>query len=908
MSKNNIGVSATKVIVRILLFLLYYIILIGIGIATIYAIVMLTIRFLIPTLLAMPKGYITLLIIAGWAGLCCFGLMLALFLIKPLFSITKSNAADNSIEIERDDCPLLFEAIEDIVKNTGNKMPKHVFLSADVNACVFFDSSFWSIFLPIRKNLKIGLGLFEDLSIDELKSIIAHEFGHFGQNSMKIGSTVYVVNQILYSLTYSYDFWDNMLRKWRSSSVSAFAFFGDVTGLFANIVRHMNISMYRFVEKSYMQLSRQMEFDADAVSCRYIGSDVFVSAICKTEINSDNNETFLDILKQLISERKVVSNYFDAGRITKLSVSDEESRPIQYDVLLSQPLKKDLHESRVQIENIWDSHPSLLSRIEEALRIDVKSHGIPKDSWELIPEQIRQKVSDEFFSKINDISNFVVLSPTEYKEWMKKYVDKAYMPSHLRPFFGRSPLPFNTSEKAIIVYNPFTEKNKEIINEYIVASSDWDILKGLWNGNVEVESIKYNQRIYTKDSLPIEEHRAYFEDLVNKVAAIDRNVYHFLNSNCDKKGFISYLYETQEYAYNSIYINLKNLISARNELHENLITFVARSEDDSSYIKGCIIQYVDYLIESIKELNLNHIKTVTGEEYVSSLVDLIQNAHNDDLYFDNDYLNRMVISLPNELIDIHQSLLSMVKRELCNITTNILKSYSSQEVEEHTEEVQGIERITIELPEENDYKNKDNTTLKTWLYFGAYFVVVCTLCFSLYYCGQGENPKKVHDGKTFYTNINANEDEISDGRIALKIPSGLQYDKIAPDSSNTNYFGFILTDNRNNPTYQIKVYSDYIQGAFGANELAEFLRNYDQSIGLDSVKNETKAGCQDLLDSNSKLYCFITQTIYETNPRFKADIAVIRSYETSTICFVISESLEKTITPFEDVVKGIRFK
>ena len=59
--------------------------------------------------------------------------MLALFLIKPLFSFNKSSAADNAVEIKRADSPLLFEAIEDIVKNTGNKMPKHVYLPSDVN-------------------------------------------------------------------------------------------------------------------------------------------------------------------------------------------------------------------------------------------------------------------------------------------------------------------------------------------------------------------------------------------------------------------------------------------------------------------------------------------------------------------------------------------------------------------------------------------------------------------------------------------------------------------------------------------------------------------------------------------------------------------------------------------------------
>ena len=908
MNQNRIGKSATKVILRIILFVLYYIFLIGIGIATIYAITMLTIRYLGPLLLAMPKGYVTVILFVGWVGLCCFGLMFALFLIKPLFSFSKSHAADNAIEIKKEDCPQLFEAIEDIVRNTGNRMPKHVYLSSDVNACVFFDSSFWSIFLPVRKNLRIGLGLFEGLSVDELKSIIAHEFGHFGQSSMKIGSTVYVVHQILYNLTYSHDFWDDLLEKWRSSSATTFAFFGDVTGLFANIVRNMNISMYRFVDRSYLQLSRQMEFDADAVSCKYIGSDAFISAICKTEVSSSVNEFFTDILTQLIRERKVVSNYFDAERVTRHTLPDDDKVDIQYDVPVDRPLNKGGHESRLQIENVWDSHPSLQARIEEARKVHVKSPGVPKESWSLVPDAVRQRMSDAFFSSIDDIGSYDVLSEPEYREWMVKYIEEAYMPAHLRPFFGRPPLQFNKSEAICHVPNPFTEANKAVIDEFKVASSDWEILKGLLSGKVEVESIKYDQRLYTKGTLPIEEHRAYYEDLANQVAAIDRNVYRFLNCHCAEEGLIPHLYEVHVYAYQNINVNLKNLLMARNDLHEELTTFVARSEDDSFRIKQRIIGYVDYLIDSIKELNPYLIETIAGEEYASSLADIMKNAHKGDLYFNNDYLNRMVITLPNELMDIHLALLSKARKELCQVATRILGS-NIQEVESMPEESPNIDRIVINTPEEAD-DSADNPTMRSWLLFGAYIVLVCFLCGSLYYCGRGDNPEKVRDGSTYYTAVTANEGEVSDGRVAIKIPSGLLYDKITPDSEDPYYFGYVFTDDRDNPSYQIHVFSEHHTGAFGENELASLISQYTQSVGLDSVKCETKASSQDLTGSgsDSNVFYYITQTVYETDPKFKADIAVVRSYDMPVICYVLGESLDEIETPFESIVKGIRFK
>jgi Zn-dependent protease with chaperone function len=56
------------------------------------------------------------------------------------------------------------------------------------------------MFLPIKKNLQIGIGLMNSLTQDELKAVLAHEFGHFSQKSMKIGSYVYYANQVIHNL------------------------------------------------------------------------------------------------------------------------------------------------------------------------------------------------------------------------------------------------------------------------------------------------------------------------------------------------------------------------------------------------------------------------------------------------------------------------------------------------------------------------------------------------------------------------------------------------------------------------------------------------------------------------------------------------------------------------------------
>lgn len=71
--------------------------------------------------------------------------MLFAFLLKGFFKRRRMNRA-NLIEIQASDQPELFAFIEQLCTDTGAPRPKRVYLSPDVNAAVFYDSSFlrWS--------------------------------------------------------------------------------------------------------------------------------------------------------------------------------------------------------------------------------------------------------------------------------------------------------------------------------------------------------------------------------------------------------------------------------------------------------------------------------------------------------------------------------------------------------------------------------------------------------------------------------------------------------------------------------------------------------------------------------------------------------------------------------------------
>ena len=217
-------------------------------------------------LVVISPGFLTLLL--GF-GLISFGVLILIFLIKFLFTRHKTDRS-NLVEINRKDEPKLFELIDDVVQEVATDFPKKVYLSNNVNAAVFYDSSFWSMFLPIKKNLLIGVGLVNTVTVEEFKAILAHEFGHFSQRTMKVGSYVYNMNQVIYNLLYDNDSYHALIQKFANIH-SLIYYFVILAIKLVDGIKWILKKMYDFMNINYMALSREMEFHADEIAAHVSG-------------------------------------------------------------------------------------------------------------------------------------------------------------------------------------------------------------------------------------------------------------------------------------------------------------------------------------------------------------------------------------------------------------------------------------------------------------------------------------------------------------------------------------------------------------------------------------------------------------------------------------------------------------
>lgn len=206
--------QANKTLLSIVAFGLIYLLLVLFTIALCSAII-----FVVYVLISEFPHFILLFLAIS---LIVSSLFVFVFLIKFIFSFERMNTS-HLLEVDKDAEPKLFALIEEIVQEVETQLPKKVYLSSEVNASVFYNSSFWSMFFPVRKNLIIGMGLINSVSYQELKGILAHEFGHFSQRSMRVGSYVYHANHAIYNMLYNNESLNKLSEKWYNTSSYAAA-------------------------------------------------------------------------------------------------------------------------------------------------------------------------------------------------------------------------------------------------------------------------------------------------------------------------------------------------------------------------------------------------------------------------------------------------------------------------------------------------------------------------------------------------------------------------------------------------------------------------------------------------------------------------------------------------------------
>ncbi|MEJ5224829.1 MAG: M48 family metallopeptidase [Anaerolineales bacterium] len=150
--------------------------------------------------------------------------------------------------------PRLFALIEEVAKATQQRMPSEVYLVANMNAFVTERGGWMGI--GSRRVMGLGLPLLQLLSISELKSVLAHEFGHYHSGDTALGPWIYKLrNTIIRTIIAT--------GQARSLVQIPFRLYGD---LFLRVTN---------------AISRAQEFAADALAASITGAQPLIEALQK---------------------------------------------------------------------------------------------------------------------------------------------------------------------------------------------------------------------------------------------------------------------------------------------------------------------------------------------------------------------------------------------------------------------------------------------------------------------------------------------------------------------------------------------------------------------------------------------------------------------------------------------------
>lgn len=387
------------------------------------------------TVMTAAASFITLVFGAACIGA---GLLLVYFVVKFLFKRTKVDRT-GMIEVTEAEQPRLFAFIRRLTHEMNAPFPKHIYISADVNAAVFYDSNFWSMFLPVRKNLKIGLGLVNSINISEFKAVMAHEFGHFSQRSMKFGSYVYNVNKVIYNMLYDNDSYGRLL----SSMSQLHSIFFLAAKLNVWIIRGMQAvlgKVYVIINKNYMGLSRQTEFHADAMAAYVAGSNHGITCLRRVEIGQQHYDELLNYWGGQLEQKKRADNFYPQH--LELIRNYAGNKNIPTDVLglpvldNNTPLTKN---SRIVLQDQWSSHPTTEDRELHFNKINLVTPAIEHTAWLLFTdaELLQQRLTDNIYASSQIAPDARRVGLEEFSKEMRENITRYELPAVFKGYYDQ---------------------------------------------------------------------------------------------------------------------------------------------------------------------------------------------------------------------------------------------------------------------------------------------------------------------------------------------------------------------------------------------------------------------------------------------------------------------------------------
>lgn len=228
------------------------------------------------------------------------------------------------LPVSRHEAPALWATVEDLAREAGTRVPDEIMLIPGVNAAVTEKARLLGL-IGGRRYLFIGLPLLQAMRVDQLRSVIAHELGHYSGRHTRLGGVAYR---------------------------GRLAIGGTVSGIGpANPIGwgfKAYAGLYLLIDNS---LSRRMEREADRTAVRVAGRSAAAGALRDVPVLDAAWDFFFDSYVSTGWEYGFAPDDLFGGYAQLVAGRQEELDALRQEAPPSERSK-------------WDTHPPIAERIQ----------------------------------------------------------------------------------------------------------------------------------------------------------------------------------------------------------------------------------------------------------------------------------------------------------------------------------------------------------------------------------------------------------------------------------------------------------------------------------------------------------------------------------------------------------------
>lgn len=342
----------------------------------------------------LPRIPIALLILIPLIGLLtAFAILTGFF--RLLFP---KRGQSPGIEIKKNEQPRLWELTKQLADEIQSKPVDKIIIAPKPGIGVYLEGNLFSTMLGGGKRvLLIGVPSLHELTVDEFKSILAHEYGHFSNKDTQWSS-------------FTFSMGNSLLSSFRQ--MPGPIQFRTGSAAYDWLRTHLNLTywnpaywiMFVFIKLFFRitsGFSRIREVMADIRAMTLYGGKALSNALQKVALNDTIFSQVVEskLVPQFLQQNKAFTNFSAVMEQLYTKVDKSELEKYKSDII-----------SKSETHDIYDSHPALKVRLDYAKKFGEKEEKDKRpvksifDDWDKLNELVATIYNLQLFTFLKTLA------------------------------------------------------------------------------------------------------------------------------------------------------------------------------------------------------------------------------------------------------------------------------------------------------------------------------------------------------------------------------------------------------------------------------------------------------------------------------------------------------------------------